>query len=321
MEGAHWGRSALETRNVIIDTDPGVDDAMALLLALRSPVLNVLGITTVAGNLVLSKTTRNALVVVEISGRRVPVYPGASQPLMEPLDTAEHAHGMDGLGDIGLPDPLGRAEDEHAVDFIVRTAMASAEPLHLITLGPLTNVALALCREPRLQERVQSLTMMAGSWSGGNLTPVAEFNAGADPEATAIVLRSRIPKTMVALDPISEGATIELEDVDRLEHAGTPWCDVLARLFRKELEYWPQAKLVLCDPAAVGVAVDPRVAEVELLPVAVETRGQYTRGMTVVDFRRGDGHRLGILEPNVNVVLRFHSDRFRELVMSTYLGS
>jgi len=310
----------LERKNVIIDTDPGVDDAMALVLALRSPALNVVGITTVAGNLVLEKTTRNALIVVEHCGRQVPVYPGATEPLIEPLDTAEHAHGKDGLGDIGLPDPKRLAESEHAVEFIIRTIMTSTEPTHLIALGPLTNIALALGRERGLQDRVRSLTMMGGSWSGGNLTPVAEFNTGADPEATDIVFRSRIPKTMVALQPIGEGATIELEDVDRLESAGTPWCDLLARLFRKGLERWPRTKLTLCDPAAVGVAIDAGVADVELLPVAVETHGQLTRGMTVVDFRRGHGHQLGILEPNISVVLRFHSDRFRDLVMDTYLA-
>jgi inosine-uridine nucleoside N-ribohydrolase len=310
----------VKRKKVIIDTDPGTDDAMALLLALRSPALDILGITTLAGNMVLDTTTRNALVVVEHSGRQVPVYAGASRPLVEPLETAEHAHGQDGLGDVGFPDPSGMAEDEHAVDFIIRSAMDAPDPIHLITVGPLTNIALAQIKEPSLEERIQSLTMMIGSWSGGNLTQVAEYNAGVDPEATDVVFRSRIPKTMVALEPIFQSATIAAADVDRLEAAGTPWCTMVARLLRPWLERWPRPHVSLCDPAAVAVAIDPSVAEIELLPVAIETRGQHTRGMTVVDFRRGRGHRLGLLEPNVNVVLRFHSERFRELVMGTYLA-
>jgi purine nucleosidase len=307
-------------KKVIIDTDPGVDDALALLLALRSPALDVVGITTVAGNMVLDTTTRNALVVVEHSGRQVPVYAGASRPLVEPLETAAHAHGQDGLGDTGFPDPSGVAREEHAVDFTIRTVMDSTDPIHLITVGPLTNIALALTKEPRLEERVESLTMMVGAWSGGNLTQVAEYNAGVDPEATDIAFRSRIPKTMVALDPIRESATILAEDVERLERAGTPWCGMAARLLRPWVERWSLTWVSLCDPAAVAVAIHADVAETEYLPVAIETRGQHTRGMTVADFRRGRGHKLGVMEPNVNVVLRFDSERFRELVMGTFLA-
>lgn len=157
----------MRKRKVITDTDPGVDDALALLLALRSAPLDVLGITTMAGNLVLDQTTRNALIVVEHSGRRVPVHAGATQPLKEPLETAEHVHGHDGLGDIGFPESSDRAQGEHAVDFSIRTAMTSGSPLELIALGPLTNIALALTREPRLEEHVRMSTMMVGSWSGG----------------------------------------------------------------------------------------------------------------------------------------------------------
>lgn len=308
-------------KKVIVDTDPGVDDAQAILLALRSPALEVLGITTVAGNMPLETTTRNALVVVEHSGKTVPVYPGASEPLTESLETAAHAHGQDGLGDVGFPDPSGLAQEEHAVDFIIRMVMGSSEPVHLITIGPLTNIALALTKQRQLEERIGSLTMMLGAWSGGNLTQVAEYNAGVDPEASDIVFRSRIPKFMVALDPIRDSATIEAQDVERLEKAGTPWCRMVGMLIRPWLERWPRSKISLCDPAAVALAIDPLVAEMELLPVVIEIRGQHTRGMTVVDFRRGRGHKLGVLEPNVNVVLRFHSERFRELVMGTYLMS
>ncbi|MEW6227240.1 MAG: nucleoside hydrolase [Bacillota bacterium] len=310
----------MQRRNVIIDTDPGVDDALALLLALRSDELNVLGITTVAGNLVLEKTSRNALIVVGRSGKHAPVLRGASGPLCEPLKTAEHAHGCDGLGDVGFGDPAGCVRPEHAVSFIIDTVMSSEQPVDLITLGPLTNVALALVAERRLEERVRSLVMMVGALTVGNITQVAEFNAGVDPEATDIVFRSRVPKTMVALDPIREGALIETEDVSRLEQAGTPWCQMAAQLLRKGLERWPRAWVSLCDPAAVAVAIDPSIAEVRKLPVVIETRGEHTRGMTVVDMRSGRGHSLGIREPNVNVVTRIHGERFRRLFMDTLLA-
>ena len=144
-------------RDVIIDCDTGVDDALALLLALRSPAFNVLGITTVAGNTTVEKATRNTMVVVEHSDKRVPVMQGAFRSLIGTQFTAEHIHGSDGMGDIGFPDPQGSANDEHAVDFLVRTFMNSAQPVDLITLAPLTNVALALSKEPQLEEHIHSL--------------------------------------------------------------------------------------------------------------------------------------------------------------------
>ncbi len=308
-------------KNVIIDTDPGVDDALALLLALRSPELNVLGITTVAGNLVLGTTTRNALIIIEHSDRQVPVYAGAALPLIQELETAERAHGKDGLGDLGFSGPTSKPETENAVDFIRRTVLGSSTPIHLITLGPLTNVALALTTDRHIESHIASLTMMLGAWGTGNITQVAEFNAGVDPEASDIVFRSAIPRTMVALDPIRSSAHILPEDVERLHSAGTPWGMMAAALLRPWLRDEPSSFVSLCDPAAVAVAIDPSVAMIEKLPVRIETRGEHTRGMTVVDFRRGRGHTLGVHEPNTDVVLSFHVERFRSLVMNTYLGS
>lgn len=310
----------LRRRNVIIDTDPGVDDALALLFALRSDAWNVLGITTVAGNMSLDQTTRNALIVVERSGVSVPVFKGAYRPLREPLETAEHAHGHDGLGDVGFPDPVTAPRPEHAVDFIVKTVMGSDEPVDLITLGPLTNIALAITAERAIEERVRRLVMMVGTWTVGNITQAAEFNAGVDPEATDIVFRSRIPKTMVALDPIREGALIEADDVPYLENTDSPWGKMAGKLLRRSLERWNRPRLSMCDPAAVGVAIDPSIAEIQRLPVGIETRGEYTRGMTVVDLRFGRGHKLGMMEPNVDVVMSINPERFRRLYMDTMLS-
>jgi len=312
-------RDVMRKRDVLIDCDTGVDDAMALLLALRSPALNVLGITTVAGNTTIEKATRNTLVVVEYSGRRVPVLQGAFRPLTGPLRTAEYAHGSDGLGDIGFPDPKEGADEEHAVDFLVRTVMESAHPVDLITLAPLTNIALALLKEPKLEEHVRSLVMMAGGIAGGNTTPAAEFNVWVDPEAADVVFRSRIPKTMVALDPIIQGGKIETEDVDQLEATDMPWCWMASQLLRQRLVRW-KGPTTPPDLAAMGVAIDPTLAESRIQHVVIETQGEHTRGMTVVD-RRPFRNRLGDApEPNVNVVASIDTQRYRKLVLDTWLA-
>jgi inosine-uridine nucleoside N-ribohydrolase len=309
----------MQKRDVIIDCDTGVDDAMALLLALRSPAFNVLGITTVAGNTTIEKATRNTLVVVEHSGGQVPVLQGAFRPLTGPLTTAEHAHGSDGLGDIGFPDPKGNVGEEHAVDFLVRTIMESPRPIDLITLAPLTNIALALLKEPGLEERVRSLVMMAGGIGGGNTTPAAEFNIFVDPEAADLVFRSQLPKTMVALDPIVAGAKIEAEDVDQLEAMDAPWCWFVSQLLRQRLNRW-KGPTTPPDLAAMGVAIDPTLAESQIQHVMIETKGEHTRGMTVVDRRWYRNRIADAPEPNVNVVTSINTERYRKLVLDTWLA-
>ncbi|MBC7262664.1 MAG: nucleoside hydrolase [Chloroflexi bacterium] len=306
-------------RNVVIDCDTGVDDALALLLALRSPAFNVLGITTVAGNVPLDKVLRNTLIVVEHSGKQVPVYHGSPRPLLSPLHTAEIAHGSDGLGDIGFPDPQSSFCKEHAVDFLIRTFMEAKEPVELITLAPLTNVALALLKEPRLEERISTLWMMAGGITGGNATAAAEFNIFVDPEAADIVFRSRIPtKTMVPLEPIAQGAKIYPEDAEKLESSPSPWCWLAGKLLNWEFGRW-RGPISPCDLAAVAVVVDQTIAESKLYSVVIETRGEHTRGMTVVD--RREWRTREIFEPNVNVVTAIDSSKFHRLVMDTFLAS
>jgi len=309
----------LATRSVVIDCDTGVDDAIATLLALRSPVLNVLGITTVAGNASLDKVVRNTLVVVEHSGKRVPVLRGSPRPMLCRLETAEHAHGSDGLGDIGFPEPEGTAGAEHAIDFLVRTFTESAGPVHLITLGPLTNIGLALLREPALASLISSLVMMAGGIVGGNATAAAEFNVFVDPEAADIVFRSGIPMTMVPLDPIVADATLEAQHVERIEQSNAPWCWMAGRLLRQRLERW-HGPVSPPDLAAMGVAIDPTIAESEMLHVAIETIGRHTRGMTVVDHRKWRGMMPGQPEANVNVVTHIDTQAYRLLCTRTLLG-
>jgi inosine-uridine nucleoside N-ribohydrolase len=306
----------LTKQRVVIDCDTGVDDAQATLLALRSPALDVIGITCVGGNTTLDKVVRNTLVVVEHSGKEVPVYAGSSKPLIVPLRIAEYAHGSDGLGDVGFPDPHLKVQDEHAVDYLVRTFMEADEPLHLITLGPLTNAAMALIREPRLEQRIRSLVMMAGGICGGNSTPAAEFNVWVDPDAADVVFRSAIPKTMIALDPIIRYATFTEENVEQIEGSDSPWCSMIGRLLRSRLKRW-NGPISPPDPAAMAVAIDPSVAQGKDYHVVIETRGEHTRGMTVVDRRRW-GHKDS--EPNVHVVEEIDTERYRKLSLDTLLA-
>jgi inosine-uridine nucleoside N-ribohydrolase len=312
-------------RNVIIDCDTGVDDALALFLALRWPGFNVLGITNVAGNVPLQKVVRNTLVVVEHSGKDVPVYQGASCALKGISETAEYAHGSDGLGDVGFPDPKLVKNSEHAVDFLVRSFMEADEPIELITLGPLTNIALALLKEPLITQNIKSLVMMAGGIENGNSTAAAEFNIWADPEAADLVFRSAIPnKTIVPLEPNTQGGGIHLDDIAQLESAPTPWCSMASKLLRCQVERWKkytneERSPTPPDLTAMGVAIDPTIGQGELLPVCVETQGEHTRGMTLVDRRPFRHLRDGVMEPNVNVIFTVDNSKHRELVVSTLL--
>src|SRR5690606_36200061 len=192
------------TRKIIIDTDPGQDDAVAMLLALSSPEdFDILGIVAVAGNVSLAQNARNALKIVELSGRRdVPVYAGCERPLRRRLVTAEHVHGDTGLNGPGLPDPTLQLRPQHGVDFIIETLLAH-EPgtITLCTLSPLTNIAMALIKAPAIATRIARIVMMGGAYfEVGNITPAAEFNIHVDPEAADIVLRSGIPIVMAPLD-------------------------------------------------------------------------------------------------------------------------
>ncbi|MEI6289271.1 MAG: nucleoside hydrolase [Chloroflexota bacterium] len=313
-----------QPRNIIIDCDTGVDDALAILLALRSPEFHVLGITCVAGNVGLDKVVRNTLVVVEHSGVSVPVYEGSYRPLLGAGKTAEYVHGMDGLGDIGFPEPRIQKNPEHAVDYLVRTFIDSKEPIDLITTAPLTNIALALQKDRRLENKINSLVMMAGAADSGNTTPAAEFNVYADPEAADVVFKSNIPnKVMIGLDPIRR-AGLYAVDVEKLEKSTHPWCQMAAKILRSNLVRSKKATgqdlpTTPPDLAALAVALDPTLGTGEMLNVNVETAGTLTRGMTVVDRRPFRGVYRPAPEPNMKVIWTIDEDRYRKLVLDTML--
>ncbi|HLK34301.1 MAG TPA: nucleoside hydrolase [Terriglobales bacterium] len=270
---------------VIIDTDPGVDDALALLLAMRSPELKIEGITPVAGNVPLELTLPNALRMVEIAGRSdIPVAAGAKEPLVRRLVTAAYAHGENGLGGAVFPEPRTKPVPERAEEFIRRTVRRYPGEVTLITIGPLTNVALALRADPELAGMVRGIFMMGGSLSGGNITPAAEFNVYVDPEAARIVFQSGIPITMVGLDVTRKTALTE-EHVRVLESAQNPVSQAAAKIGRGILQLNSKQGFVagphMHDPLAVASFINPALLKLQDYYVDVETAGELTAGATL----------------------------------------
>src|SRR5213594_1686650 len=268
---------------VIIDTDPGVDDALALLLAMRSPELKIEAITPVAGNVPLELTLPNALRMVEIAGRTdIPVAAGAKAPLMRRLVSAAYAHGENGLGGAIFPEPKIKQVAEPAAEFIRHIVRKYPNEVTLITIGPLTNVATALNADPELAGMIKNLVMMGGSLSGGNITPAAEFNIYVDPEAARIVFQSGIPITMVGLDVTRKTALTE-DYVRQLEAGQNP---VAGRRQRspamRSLTIASKASpSTHIDSLAVAAFLDPSLLKFEDYYVDVETAGELTAGETV----------------------------------------
>jgi len=279
-------------RHVLIDTDTASDDAVALVMALNHPDVRVEAITVVAGNVPLECGVQNALYTVERCGRSVPVYAGLDRPMLRPLETAQFCHGEDGLGDIGLP-LTGRAPAEgHAVDVLLDAVNRFSDEITLVTLGPLTNVAAALLREPSLASKVERCVIMGGIGFGhGNIVPAAEYNIWVDPDAAKIVFDSGLPIEMVGWDVSHKHATFTAEEAEELREISdlAAFCvDIQKALRRFGIDYLKQ---------------DGR------LRVDIETKSELTRGATVVDHLRVTGN-----EPNADVVLEASRERFLEVL-------
>lgn len=302
-------------RRIVIDTDPGQDDAVAILLALASPELEVLGITTVAGNVPLPLTTRNALKIRELAGRwDVPVYPGCSRPILRPLYTAEYVHGPTGIDGADLPEPEGLPEDRHAVDFLVDLLLSTSEPVTICPIGPLTNIALAIVKEPRIVPMIEEIALMGGGFfEGGNTTPAAEFNIYVDPHAAQIVLSSGAPVTMFPLD-VTHRALLLPEHVAALRRLGTPVGEAVAGMLdyyeRHDVDKYGMAGAPLHDPCVVAYLIEPALFTGRRCHVEVETVSETTMGMTVVDWWGVTGR-----EPNALVMRDVDADGFRRLVL------
>jgi purine nucleosidase len=275
-------------RNFLIDTDTASDDAVAIIMALAEPSVKVLGLTTVAGNVGLKQATRNALLTADICNSDVPVFAGADKPLTRALQDAHWFHGKDGLGDHGYPAPKRKPEREHGVDAIVR--LARAEPgLTLVTLGPLTNVALALERDPEVAERIGRCVVMGGApCCEGNVTPAAEYNIWVDPEAARAVFRSKLKIEMVGWHVSRGPSVLKDHEIEAIEAIGTAKAKFAIETNSRAREAYHvqtgEVGLSLADPTAMAIALDRSIGlSWSRHKVAIECESELTRGMTVVD--------------------------------------
>lgn len=286
---------------LLIDVDTGIDDALALLHACASPEAEILGVTTVSGNVDLQRATRNTRAVLALAGRSdIPVWPGCGRPILREAEDASYVHGGSGLGQADLPEPSPTRDERHAVDQILALAKAHQGDLVLVPTGPLTNIAAALTREPALARWVKRLVLMGGSFQGGgNTTPAAEFNIWHDPEAARIVFQSfgqegAAPLVAVGLD-VTRQVLLLPEHLDNLAGriADAPRGPALTRFLadatRHYFEFIEKREgrrfFVMHDPLAVAAAIDPSLIETRRVAVDVETSGALTSGMTVADWR------------------------------------
>ena len=280
------------TRKIIIDTDPGQDDAVAILLALASPELEVLGITCVAGNVPLALTTKNARIVCELAGRRdVKIFAGCDRPLLRPLVTAEYVHGKTGLDGIALPEPTMALQDQHAVDFIIDTLRHEVPgTVTLCPLGPLTNIATAFRRAPEIISKVEQIVLMGGAYfEVGNTTPAAEFNIYVDPQAAEIVFKSGAPLVVVPLDATHKALTTRPR-IEAFRALNTPvgaavasWTDFFERF---DMTKYGSEGAPLHDPCVIAWLLRPDLFEGRFINVEIETHSELTLGMTVADWWR-----------------------------------
>ena len=303
-------------RRIIIDTDPGIDDAVAILLALATPEeLEVLGIVAVAGNLPLVQTERNARRVCELAGRAaVPVYAGCERPILRPLATAEHIHRETARDRLLLPEPTIALQAQHGVDFFVETLRAAeAGTITVCALGPLTNIAMALVKAPEITGRIGELVVMGGAcFKLGNVTPTAEFNIHVDPHAAAAVFESGITITMLPLDVTHQLLTTgpRLDALRALgNRCGQAVAALLASFERNRRAKFGTRATALHDPSVIAYLLSPTFFQGREVNVAVETQSSLTMGMTVVDWWGVTGRK-----PNVRMMNTVDADGFFDLL-------
>ncbi|PSL20731.1 nucleoside hydrolase [Shimia abyssi] len=281
----------MSARKIIIDTDPGQDDAVAILLALASPEdIDVLGITAVAGNVPLSLTSKNSRIICELAGKAdVRVFAGCDRPLGRELVTAEHVHGKTGLDGPSLPDPTMPLQEQHAVDFIIETLRAHPSgTVTLCPLGPVTNIAMAFEKAPDIIEKVQEIVLMGGAYfEVGNITPAAEFNIYVDPQAANIVFRSGAPIVVMPLD-VTHKALVTKPRNDAFRNIGTPVGIAVAEMTdffeRFDKEKYGSIGAPLHDPCVTAYLIRPELFSGRHINVEIETHSELTMGMTVADW-------------------------------------
>ena len=325
-------------RKIIIDTDPGTDDAMAIMLALNSPELDVRAFTVVPGNVTAEQGLDNALRMVSLANRcDIAIAAGAKHPLFQKLITAEFWHGKNGLANIELPPSKCKVDSRWAPDLIIQMVHASPHEITLVPVGPLTNIALALEKDPSIVPLVKEVILMGGSISGGNVNAAAEANIYNDPEAAQIVFQAGWPLTMVGLD-VGDKTLFSRQRLEQLGKTHGPVSDFIygvAKFLVELSEKFGDTGSPMYDPLAVGVAIDSAIVKAPLMHVDVETRGEFTRGETVAN-RHGaiernvlhhfpDGDRYVIegldkVQPNAKVCTEVDANKFLNLFVSRIQG-
>jgi len=298
---------------IILDCDPGHDDAMAMILAAYNPAIELLGITTVSGNGIINKVTENALRVCALAKINVPVAQGAGASLLGAVEAASDIHGETALDGAPLPAPTFALTPGHGVDLIAKLVREHPEKVTLVATGPLTNIALFLKMYPELHSRIEAIVFMGGSASRGNRTPYAEFNIWMDPEACDVVLKSGLPLTMIGLD-VTHQALITKEIFARLDGLNTEVSKTLSGLMRFFAQTYNDVFEMpdppLHDPIAVAVLIDSSITKNRFVNVEVELNGEHTRGATVVDIYARTGGKA-----NVSVALELDFDKFWKVML------
>jgi inosine-uridine nucleoside N-ribohydrolase len=325
---------AQSPRRVIIDTDPGIDDAMAILLALNSPELKVEAITVVPGNVEAWQGLENALKLMSLAGRcDVPVAGGAQHPLNQKLITAQFWHGKNGLAGVELPASKCTADSRFGPDLIIETVHKHPHEISLIPVGPLTNIALAVSKDPTIVSLVKDVVIMGGSITGGNVNGAAEANIYGDPEAASIVFDAGWTVTMIGSD-VGERTLMTRKHLSQLQALRGPESDFISKLadfYVTRSEKSGYSGAAMYDPMAVATVIDPTLVTLKEMHVDVETKGEFTRGETVANrmgsnennVLHGDHYEIeGVvdLKPNAKVCLASDADRFLQLFVSRIKG-
>src|SRR5215475_8396762 len=321
-------------KKIIFDTDPGSDDAMALMLALNSPELDVRAITVVPGNVTASMGLENALRMVSLANRcDIPVAAGGQHPLFQKVVTAEFWHGQNGLANVELPSSKCKVDSRFGPDLIIQLVHSAPREITLVPVGPLTNIALAVLKDPTIVPLVKEVVLMGGSISGGNVNAAAEANIYNDPEAAQIVFQAGWPVTMVGLD-VGDKTLLGQKQLEQLTRTHGPVNDFIYAVAKYLVDLSAKfgfSGTPLYDPLAVGVAIDATLVKAPLMHVDVETRGDFTRGETVAN-RRGEIERnvlhgdhyviegVDRVTPNAKVCIEVDADRFLQLFVARIQG-
>ena len=302
----------MSPHRIIIDTDPGIDDALTFLFALAAPEIKLEALTTTQGNVTLEKATRNALSVLElVHASHIPVVPGSLFPLVQPLRASADVHGVSGLGNANLPEPRSKPIQQHAVDFLIDRVIAEPNEISIFPIGPLTNIAMAIRKEPKFVKAVKELVIMGGAiQDGGNMTPLAEFNIYVDPHAAHIVFHSGVPITLIPLD-VTQKCLLKSEHIDRLLKINSP----ISRFISDAVNVYIKASndrgfegSALHDPLTLAMIIAPELLTLKEYYVDVDISGGISMGNTFADI-----YNVSKKAPNMKVSMNVRSNDFIEL--------